>query len=74
MEDLENKLSDAQKYSSLQQDKPQYHAEEKIIDENTERIIVSVVSAAIAAVPLIALASKLLPETPIYQIYKYIPF
>lgn len=74
MEDLENKLSDAQKYSSLKQDKPKYKAEDKIIDENTERIIVSVVSAAIAAVPLIALASKMLPEIPIYNIYRYIPF
>jgi len=72
MEDLENKLSDVQKYSSSSQ--PQYKAEEKIIDENTERIIVSVVSAAVVAAPLIALASKLLPEIPIYNIYKYIPF
>lgn len=72
MEDLENKLSDAQKYSHLSQ--PKYKPEEKIIDEDTERIIISVVSAAVASLPMIALASKLLPEIPIYQIYKYLPF
>lgn len=51
--------------------------EEKIIiDETTERILVSIAALALAALPLITIASKLLPEIPlqyIYQIYR-IPY
>ena len=84
MAGLEKNLSDnsAQKYITAsnkelkaQTNYPAEPATEQIsIDETTERILVTTIPAAIAAIPLIALASKLLPDIPIYQLYKYLPF
>ena len=61
-----------QKYSSAQ--KSEYHTPEIKLDEDTERTLVSVISTAIVITPVAILLGKMLPEIPIYEIYRYFPF
>jgi hypothetical protein len=56
---------------SKQKEKP---VEERLIDEDTERTIVSVISAALVALPAGMLIGRLLPDIPTYTIYRYFQF
>lgn len=80
MASLENYTrSPAQKYITASRDEiglKKTESIEKIIDETTEKILVSIAALAIAAFPIMTIASRLLPEIPLqylYQFYK-IPF
>ncbi|MBW3002330.1 hypothetical protein KY338_04165 [Candidatus Woesearchaeota archaeon] len=83
MSELEKTTQDhsAKKYIATARDeaglKAKYStppAEERAIDEETERTLVSVISAAIVAVPAAILLGKMLPDIPIYNIYQYFNF
>jgi len=67
-------IADTRAEVGFQNTKKEAPVEERIIDEDTERTIVSIISAAIVAAPLIVTASKLLPDIPVYHIYRYFQF
>jgi len=74
MSDLEKYAKKGPVQKQYSTEKRKYQTPEIKIDEETERTLVSVISAAIVATPAAIILGKMLPEIPIYEIYKYFPF
>lgn len=43
-------------------------------ESETERTLVSIVSATAVIIPASIILGKMLPDMPIYELYKYLPF
>jgi len=74
MSDLEKYAKKAPDQNQYSTQKSKYQTPEIKIDKETERTLVSVISAAIVATPTAILLGKMLPDLPIYALYKYLPF